>query len=302
MQLGHTLAGLAALASLGCACKTGGPASVFPTGADALERMKATYACANGIHGKGKIDHVSPEARVRGDVLIFAINPARVRADVLSSFGALIYSLTSDGQNFKMLDNNEKKFLHGPAKTCNLARMTRVQVPGHALVWLLRGEAPLLVHEPSAPTIVWDDGHYVVDIPSTRQAQQEIFLEIYDDDFGKPWQEQRLRVTRVATRQAGVTLYEAELSDHEMTHTGVLGDDDDDDDDDDDIDDEPPKPSGGKCDVEVPRAIKIAVPSANDDVLFEYTKVVLNPPIPEGAFTQPVPGGVHKLFVDCPDE
>jgi hypothetical protein len=298
----HTLAGSAAFAVLACACcHTGAPGSAFPTGADALDRMKATYACANGIEGEGKIDHVSPEARVRGDVQIFALNSARVRVDVHSSFGAHIYALTSDGTNFKMLDNNEKKFLHGPAKTCNLARMTRVKVPGHALVWLLRGEAPLLVHEREAPTIVWQDGHYIVDIPSTRNAQQQLFLEVYDEDLDKPWKEQRVRVTRVETKQRGVTLYTAELSDHEMTKSGSLAEAEEDDDD--DVDDEPPPPpTGGPCNVEVPRSIKISVPSASDDVLFEYKKVVFNPPIPTGAFTQEMPGGVRKIFVDCPDE
>src|SRR5690349_5536357 len=177
------LALAAALALATAGCPNGQPASVFPNGQAALDRMKATYACAIGISGEGKIDHVSKEARVRGDVLLFAINPARVRVDVVSSFGALLISLTSDGKNFLMLDNDQKQFLKGPAKACNLARMTRVPIPGHALVWLLRGEAPLLVHEPEAPTILWDGGHYTVEIPSTRSAKQLLHLEVYDDDF-----------------------------------------------------------------------------------------------------------------------
>ena len=102
-----------------------------------------------------------------------------------------------------MLDTQEKQFLHGPAKACNLARMTKVQVPGHVLVWLLRGEAPLLVHERTAPTIEWRDSYYKVDIPSTRDAKQCIHLEVYDDDWNKPWSEQRVRVTEVTTYQRG---------------------------------------------------------------------------------------------------
>ena len=51
------------------------------------------------------------------------------------------------------------RFLHGPASACNLARLTQVPVPGHALVYLLRGEAPLLARDPQQPaTISWQSG------------------------------------------------------------------------------------------------------------------------------------------------
>jgi hypothetical protein len=289
-QLGALFLGL-----LATGCPSSAPPSQFPTGADALARMKATYACANGIKGEGKIDHISPDARIRGDVYLFAVNSARVRVDVMSSFGPMIYSLTSDGTNFLMLDNNEKQFLHGPAKACNLARMTKVPVPGHVLVWLLRGEAPLLVHEPTAPTVAWMGSYYKVDIPSKHEAKQCVHLEVYDDDWDKPWKEQRLRVTEVTTYQKGATLYQAKLGGHKLAKTA------------------PPRvdpdgldpdilPSGGACEVEIPREIKITVPYTKDDVLFEYRDVHFNPPIPDGAFTQPVPGGVRKIFVDCAEQ
>ncbi len=275
-------------------CPPSPPPSQFPSAADALDRMKATYACANGIQGEGKIDHVSPDARIRGNVSLFAINPARVRVDVFSSFGPVVYSLTSDGRNFLMLDNNEKQFLHGPAKACNLARMTKVPVPGHVLVWLLRGEAPLLVHERSAPTLAWTGSFYEVKLPSTRGAQQLITLEVYDEDWDKPWSEQRLRVTGVTTSQHGEVLYSAELSDHELAKTAAPRVDED------GLEPDIP-PSGGPCNVEIPRSIHMKVPHTDDDVLFEYKDVYFNPPIPEGAFTQPDPGGVRKIFVDCED-
>lgn len=287
------VAAVLGLCTLGCPPSP--PPSKFPTGADALDRMKATYACANGIKGEGNIDHVSPDARIRGDVYLFAINPARVRVDVISSFGALVYSLTSDGQNFLMLDNNEKQLLYGPAKPCNLARMTKVPVPGHALVWLLRGEAPLLVHEREAPTIEWMGDFYKVDIPSTRDARQCVHLEVYEEDWNKPWAEQRVRVTKVTTYQKEATLYQAKLSDHKLAKTAPPRVDED------GLEEDIP-PSGGACNVEIPRSIHITVPYTKDDVLFEYDDVAFNPPIPEGAFTQPVPGGVRKIFVDCKDE
>jgi hypothetical protein len=41
------------------------------------------------------------------------------------------------------------------------------------------------------------------------------------------------------------------------------------------------------------------VPHTSEDVIFQYKSVVWNPPLIAGAFTQPVPGGVRKQYVDC---
>jgi len=276
------------------ACGHRPPASVFPNADAALDRMKATYACVNGVQGTAKIDRFAPEGRIRGEVLLFAVNPDRVRFDVISPFGALIYTLTADGQRFQMLDTKEKQFLQGPATPCNLARMTRVPIPGHALVSILRGEAPLLVHQPNQATIKWDskEGHYKVLIPSTRDARQEVHLEVRPDDWDKPWAEQRLRVTYVLVSQRGGDWYTAELSNHAAATTAPPRTDPD------GIDD-PIPPSGGQCDAELPRSIRMQVPYTQEDVIFQYKEAFWNPPILPGSFEQNMPGGVRSLNVTC---
>ena len=283
----------AALGLLLAGCPVAPPPSQFPTAEDALGRMKGTLACANGVQGEGRLDHVSPHGRVRGSVLIFAINPARVRFDVVSPFGAMLYTLTSNGTDFQMLDFQQKRFLYGPATACNLARLTQVPVPGHVLVSLLRGEAPLLLHRPEQASIAWDaGGFYRVHIESSRQASQEVRLEIYDQDFEKPWSEQRVRVTAVSTMQQRAVLYDAALDNHELGHTAPPREDPD------GVEDTIP-PSGPVCDVELPRKIRIRVPHSDDDVVFEYKNVALNPPIPEGAFSQASTAGARPERVDC---
>ena len=256
--------------------------------------MRSIFACANGLQGEAKIDHFGPRGRIRGKADLFAVNPARVRIDVVSPLNTPVLTLTSDGHHFQLADVTNRTFFYGPATACNLARLTQVAVPGHALVSLLRGEAPLLRHEASALSIAWIDGHYRVTIPSTRDARQTVLFEVASEDFDKPWQEQRVRVTDVEVEQRGVLLYRAMLRHHEPTHTapsrldedGVLA---------------ALPPSGGPCTVDVPRSIRIVVPVSQDDVLFQYATVQLNAPLPEGTFTQPVPGGVEKRFVDCAD-
>ncbi len=278
------------LALAGCGANP--PRSVFPDANSALGRMKATYACANGVQGKAKIDNFSPKGRVRGDLYLTAVVPARVRFDVVS-FGTTLYTLTSDGEKFHMLDVKEKQFLYGPASACNLARLTQVPVPGHALVALLRGEAPVLVHQPGDATIAWDPGgFYKIAIKSTREATEEIRLEIRPEDRDKPWAEQRLRVTDVVVRQRGVDLYHADLRNFESAHTAAPRVDAE------GIDPEIP-PSGPACDAELPRSIRMRVPNTEQDVVFQYKEAKWNPPLVPGAFEQKPPGGVRTQFVSC---
>lgn len=269
------------------------PPSQFPTADAALDRMKATYACVNGVQGTAKIDHFSPSGRIRGDVYILAVNPDRVRFDIVSPFGATLYTLTSNGTLFQLLNVGEKELLHGPASACNLARLTQVPIPGHALVSLLRGEAPVLVHDPGAATIAWDgSGFYRLLIQSTRDATQEIHLEPRPEDWSLPWSEQRLRVKDVRVAQRGVDLYHVALSNHEAIQTSAPRVDPE------GIDD-PIPPSGGVCHAEIPRSIRMRVPNTEDDVIFQYKEAKWNPPLVRGAFTQPVPGGVVRRYVDC---
>ena len=271
------------------------PPSQFPTADAALDRMESTYACVNGVQGTAKIDHFSPRGRIRGDVYILAVNPDRVRFDIVSPFGATLYTLTSNGTTFQMLDVKEKQFLHGPASACNLARLTQVPVPGHALVSLLRGEAPVLLHQPGDASITWDDeGFYRLLLRSTRDASEEIHIGVHPADFGKPWSEQRVRVLDVRVAQRGIDLYHAELKNHEPIKTAPPREDPD-------GIDEPVPPIGGACVAEIPRSIRMRVPHTDDDVIFQYKDARWNPPIIPGTFRQPVPGGVVRRYVECRD-
>ena len=281
-----------ALALALAGCTVAPPRSQFPTADAALGRMKETSACVNGVQGDAKIDHFSPQGRIRGEVFLLAVNPDRVRFDIVA-FGTPVYTLTSDGSRFEMLDLRAKQFLYGPASPCNLARLTQVPLPGHALVSLLRGEAPVLVHQPPEASIAWDGaGFYRIQLKSTREATEEIHLEVRPEDSDKPWQEQRLRVTQVRVAQRGVDLYLADLSRFEGAHTAPARVDPD-------GIDPPLPPSGPTCDAELARSIRMQVPNTGEDVVFQYKSATWNPPLVPGAFRQKPSGGVQERFVTC---
>ena len=286
-----------ALASLGLlACGTPPPASRVPDARAALDRLHATQDCGLGIHATAKIDHFGKGGRVRGDLLMFALWPARIRMDIIGPLNVgVVATLTSDESRFTLADLREKRFYFGPPRACNIARLTTVPMPGHVLVSMLRGEAPVLKHEPPAATIEWSSkGYYVVRITSTRSAQEELHIAPHPSDFGLPWQQQRMRVLDIEVRQEGYVLYHAELGDHRPAAMSAPRVDSD-------GIDAPVPPSGPACQAELPRRIHVEVPGKDEDVLFRYEDVQWNPPVIDGLFTQPAPAGLDVQRVNCED-
>jgi len=256
--------------------------------------MRDTHACSRGVQAEAKLDYFGDEGRVRGNVLYMAALPDSVRFDVFSPFGVTLSTLTSDGTQFSLFDFKDKAFLYGPANACNVARFTQVPVPPFALAQLLRGEAPVLVHEPAAARIAWEGGEYVVRIDSTRAAKEEIHLEPHPDDWARPWAEQRVRVLEVRVEQQGIDLYRAYMADHRAAQTAAPREDPD------GLDPTVP-PSGPACQAEVPRRLRLEVPDTDQELVLRNKEVAHNPPLIEGVFRQPVPRGVKVRYSACSD-
>ena len=246
---------LVALVATGCVGPIAAPPSAPPTADAALARMHATFACANAVQANAKIDHFGEHGRVRGDSCSSPRGPRASGMDVVSPFGVALATLTCDGTRFGLADLRDKRFFIGPAAACNIARLTTVPVPGHVLVDLLRGEAPVLKHDAGGATIAWDPhGWWALTIPSTRDAHEEIHLAPRPEDWNQPWEQQRMRVLDVRVVQQGYVLYHAELSDHaQRAHRGAARG--------------PGQPraahrprAGPVCDAEVPRKIHVEVP------------------------------------------
>jgi hypothetical protein len=269
------------------------PASSPPSVDAALSRMHATFACGNAIQANAKIDHFGEHGRVRGELLLFVARPESIRMDIVSPFGVALATLTSDGSRFALADLRQKRFYVGPASACNIARLTTVPVPGHVMVDLLRGEAPVLVHGAQGAVIAWSPrGYWVLQIDSTRSAREEIHLAPRPEDWARPWDQQRMRVLDVRVEQQGYVLYHAELSDHATAATAGPRLDPD--------NLEPPiPPSGPVCDAEIPRKIHVEVPNPEADVRFQYEQHSWNPPLPAGTFEQMPPPGMQIERVTC---
>jgi len=276
----------------GSGCHRGPPPSRFPDAASLLSRLREQQKCSRGVAGEGKLDYFGKEGRVRGSVLFMTSSPDRVRLDVVSPFGATISTLTSDGRDFSLYDLRQKLFLHGPANACNLAKFTRVPMPPHALVSLLRGEPPLLLYAPEQASLVWEAGRYVIRIQSKHQATQEIAISPNDADYAKPYQQQRVSLASVEVKQQDYVLYRAQLEQHEPAATAPPRQDPD------GIDSDVP-PSGPACGASVPRRLRLEVPAEEQDLLLDIGEVAHNPPLQARSFQQVRPGGVVVRSSPC---
>jgi hypothetical protein len=285
---------LALAAVLFAACAAPPPESQFPNAQAALDRMRATTSCSRALTSDAKIDYFGEAGRIRGSLLYVVAVPDKLRLDVVSPFGATVSTVTSDGKQFSLFDLRQKQFLRGPANACNLGRFTHVPVPPAALVQLLRGEAPVLVHSPSAASIAWESGEYVVRIQSTHDASEEIHLQPVAQDYALPYSAQRVRVSEVRVLQQGIELYRAQLVGHhpaKMSGPRV----------DPDGLDPPVPPSGPSCQSEVPGRLRLQVPDGNQDVILENIDVSHNPPLDAHVFEQSPPGGVELRYSPCAD-
>ncbi len=290
----HWLVGVAVATYCSGCCALAGcaPPSQFPTAEVAIASLRQEHGCSRGIRGEAKLDYFDDQGRIRVNTLFLAQHPDNVRMDLISPFGGTLATLTADGKTFTLLDTREKAFFVGPAHQCNVERFLRVPVPPAALVQLMAGEAPIVVHEPGQARIEWRGGRYVIDIDSRHDVHEAIELVPRDEDWEKPFTEQRLRVVAVTVEQQGVELYRAELKDHRPATTAApredpLGIDD------------PVPPSGPECHAEIPRYVRFVVPLSERDVVFEHQQVEHNPPLIEGVFTQQPPGGVSVRHSMC---
>jgi len=287
---GNSLALLICVAATGCVRSA--PPSRFPDAATLLARLHEQQSCSRGLSGEGKLDYFGKEGRIRGSMLFMVSSPDSVRLDIVSPFGATISTLTSDGKAFSLYDLRQKVFLEGPANACNLGRFTHVPMPPHALVSLLRGEPPVLLHTPPEASLAWEGGRYVVRIASKYQANEEIAISPSDADYDKPYAQQRVALSSVEVRQQDYVLYRAELEQHDPAATAPPRSDPD------GIDPDIP-PSGPVCSASVPRRLHLEVPAEEQDLVLSVTEIAHNPPLKSGAFQQRPPGGVVVRSSPC---
>ena len=260
--------------------------------------MHATFACANAVQANAKIDRLGKEGRIRGDLLLFAARPARIRMDIISPFGVALATLTSDGTRSRSriceqahVRGTGERVQHCPAHDGADPR-TRA---GRSAARRPRSSC----NDSGATSIAWNPrGYWAVTVEGTTgdgryATREDIRLVPRPEDWNLAWQRQRMRVLDVRVSEVGFELYHAELSEHAPAPTAGPRVDPD--------NLEPPlPPSGPPCDAEIPRKIHVEVPAPESDVRFLYRDLFWNPPLVDTTFDPPAWAGMPIEPVSCP--
>ncbi|GAC1584464.1 MAG: hypothetical protein NVS3B20_14400 [Polyangiales bacterium] len=268
----------------------------MPSAETAVARLDATYASVSGFTTSAKIDYLGDRGRVRGDLSILASGPSSLRflvvADVIGAAG----EVASNGIRFQADDKAHGRYIVGPAKPCNIARITQVPLPSEELVPMLWGMRPQIPGPISCAGIEWDGrGYYVVMTRGGAKASlsHELHLAPIASDFTKPYAEQRMHLLGVVGWAGDALVYRVTMKDHVSTHTaqpivdptGVSA---------------TVPSSGPDVTVDIPRTIHVEVPAKKSDVVLRYgDDTAVNPPLIPNAFELVLRKGIATEESDC---
>ena len=276
------------------------PPSAMPDAKTAVARLDATYGSVSGISGSAKIVYLGKNGRVRGDVSVLASGPASLRFAISADVIGVAGEVASNGILFQADDKANGRYVVGPAKPCNIAKITQVPLPSKELVPMLWGMRPHLDGPISCDSISWNgDGHYVVMLGSAGSSStaksslsHELHVAPWPSDWDQPYGQQRLRLLGVLAWDRDTLVYRVTMKDHQKTVTAKPIVDEE------GLSPDVP-PSGPQVEVEVPRAIHVEVPDKGSDVTFHYREAFVNPPLLPNAFQLVLRPGVPVQESNC---
>ena len=152
-----------------------------PTGEELMAALRARAAHLKTLRATAKVDHFANGGeRVRVKVNMLLARGGRLRFEADSPLGGALATLTSDGKQFALLDVHNNRFLTGPAKACNVARLVRLAIPPEDVVAVLMGGAPL---DGALKGVSWDPnngGREVLTLSLPDGGEETIRLDATD--------------------------------------------------------------------------------------------------------------------------
>ena len=195
-------------------CPVAPPLSHLPDGQAAIDRLRASTACAQSVRVDDASASVPKVPIVKLGAMAIAERPNHFRFD-LSAFGQLAATILCDGTTLQFYNLRDHQTQQFPATSEALASAVGIGVTPNVIVALMLGRAPVLVHS-QTPSVRWESGHYVVELDGANAWHERIELIPRESDWSKPWQEQRMRLLRVRVSKEGLDLYDARLADHKI--------------------------------------------------------------------------------------
>lgn len=146
------------------------PRDAYTKAPDIIADLEARRANIKSFRITGRVDHFGEQHRIQGKTFFFAVLPNQLRIELVSPFGSPLNVLTINGDIFALHDLREGRYLTGPAKPCNIARLVRIPLPREDVVRILIGYTPLIEGKSE---VTWDTkGFYRVTITDGERTQR----------------------------------------------------------------------------------------------------------------------------------
>ncbi len=238
--------------------------------AQALRLHRSLHRTIRVVRGEARVDQRGSEGRVRGTVLVFLERPNRIRFDAMTQFGPAAI-LTSDGDDFQLLDMRENRFFQGQSTPENIARLLGVAMGGEDVARFLIGDTP---HLPAADNTLQCGGDgYVIERAAPSGFRQRITLHARGVDRDAQPEAQHLRLVRSELFDAeGHLLWRASFDDFQVVRD--------------------PEDSEGRG-VALPFYIRFEDPRREADTVVRFKRLEITHEAPPAeTFHQDVPPGV----------
>jgi hypothetical protein len=114
-----------------------------PSAEELLAAVRTRQQKLTSMRAEARADHMGEGGeRVKLTINMLLAEGGKLRLEAESPVGGAVATLTADGQRFSLLDARNNRFLVGPARPCNIARLIRVQLEPEDAVQALTGSAP----------------------------------------------------------------------------------------------------------------------------------------------------------------
>jgi outer membrane lipoprotein-sorting protein len=150
-----------------------------PTKEELVAHLKKRREVLRSLRAETKVDHLGQGAqrvKVTVDMLLARGGKLRLEAQAPIGGGTLM-TLTADGTTFQLLDVKNNRFLEGPAKACNVARLISIEMEPEDVVDALTGSAPL---EGEPVQVAWDAGRERLELRTPDGGSERIWLDARD--------------------------------------------------------------------------------------------------------------------------
>src|SRR5258706_8221548 len=152
-----------------------------PTADELLRVLRARDEQLRTLHADARADHMGEGGeRVKVTVEMMLARGGKMRLAAENPLGGAVATLVSDGREFALLDAQHNRFLVGPARACNVARLIRVELEPAEVVAVLMGGAPL---GGTPAGVSWDPTHggrEVLELRLPDGGAEKVFLDARD--------------------------------------------------------------------------------------------------------------------------